>query len=41
MSIVGLEPTKFVSEQYCYHALTGEALPVTFKNTPVASSIPG
>jgi len=41
MSMLGLEPTYLVSEQYRYPALTGSAMPATCKNTPVASTIPG
>jgi len=32
-----LEPTNFVSEQYCYHALTSSAMSARCKNKRVAS----
>jgi len=33
--MLGLQPTQFISEQHCYHALTGSATSATCKNNPL------
>jgi hypothetical protein len=39
MPMLGLEPTYFVSEEYCCHALTDLATPAPCTNTPVHPSL--